>query len=88
MKFFNNEMLRFDIISTNVVARPIDIPFSALVVVARVGQQPNNNTKIGFSFINPLVNVFQLLIVSSFQKLAFVGDESIYSLADGLSNSP
>ena len=83
MKFFNNEITKLDIIKTKVVAKPIDMPLMALVVVASVGQHPNNRTSIGFSLISPLVKVFQLLIVSSFHELVFVSCEAVYSLLNG-----
>ena len=40
MKFLTKEMKMFERTSTKVVARPIDMPLMALVVVAKVGQQP------------------------------------------------
>jgi hypothetical protein len=48
--------------STNVVARPIDIPLSAEEVVPKVGHMPRRRTKVGFSFIKPFKNTFQLFM--------------------------
>jgi hypothetical protein len=49
------EITILDRMSTNIVASPILIPFTAEVVVARVGHIPSRRTKVGFSFIRPLV---------------------------------
>ena len=77
MKFFNNEMLMFDSTNTNVVANPMDSPLMALVVVAKVGQQPSKSTRIGFSLMNPLVKLFQFAMIKillyCFQKLQLRG---------------
>jgi hypothetical protein len=48
-------MTTFDPIRTNVVAIPIPIPFNAEVEVARVGQVPSTNTRMGFSLKKPFV---------------------------------
>ena len=45
-------------IKTNIVQSPIAIPLDADVVVASVGHIPNNNAKVGFSFIIPLSIIF------------------------------
>ena len=73
MKFLSNEMNTLESIRTKVVAKPIDIPLMALVVVARVGQHPKRRTRVGFSFKSPLVKVFKLLFIfsSSFNWLFF-----------------
>jgi hypothetical protein len=39
--------------STAIVARPIDIPFMAEVVVASVGHIPSIKTSVGFSLTIP-----------------------------------
>ena len=57
MKPFKSEMKMLDSTSTKVVAKPIDMPLMALVVVAKVGQQPNSSTRMGFSLMRPLVKV-------------------------------
>ena len=66
MKPFSSEITKFDMMRTKVVAKPIDMPLMALVVVAKVGQQPNSNTKMGFSLMRPLVKVFRLLLIVRF----------------------
>ena len=66
MKFLSKEITKFDMMRTKVVAKPIDMPLMALVVVAKVGQQPNSSTKIGFSLMRPLVKVFKLLLIVHF----------------------
>ena len=48
--------------STNVVAKPMDKPFTADVVVARVGHMPRSRTNVGFSFNSPLSNIFRFFI--------------------------
>lgn len=48
---------------TAIVASPIDRPLMALVVVANVGHIPRKSTKVGFSLISPLRNIFKLLIL-------------------------
>ena len=45
--------------STNVVARPIDIPLMALDVVASVGHIPKRSTKVGFSVIMPFLMILR-----------------------------
>ena len=62
VRFFINEMTRFEQISTNIVASPIDNPFMALVVVASVGHMPSMSTKVGFSFTMPLIIIFRCFI--------------------------
>ena len=49
----SNEMITFDKLNTNSVANPIPNPLIADVVTPKVGHIPSNNTKTGFSFINP-----------------------------------
>ena len=43
--------------STAIVARPIDNPLRALVVVASVGHMPRRSTNVGFSLTIPLFNI-------------------------------
>jgi hypothetical protein len=50
--------------STNVVAKPIDIPLIAEVVVASVGHIPNTKAKVGFSLNMPFSNVFDELFIA------------------------
>ena len=61
---FMQEITVFVHKSTNMVANPIDKPFRALVVVAKVGHIPNNNTNVGFSLISPFSIILYLLISS------------------------
>jgi hypothetical protein len=49
------EMTIFERMRTNIVASPMLIPFTAEVVVAKVGHIPRRSTKVGFSLIRPLV---------------------------------
>ena len=60
----------FDSTSTKVVAKPIDMPLMALVVVAKVGQQPNSSTRMGFSLTRPLVKVFTTKQTSYYNVLS------------------
>ena len=67
INFFTAEITMLEQINTNMVASPILKPLIAEEVVPNVGHIPNNNTKVGFSFTNPLIKTFRLLIaVSSF----------------------
>jgi hypothetical protein len=61
--FFSSDITKFEPTNTKVVAKPIPIPFTASVVTANVGHIPNNDTRLGFSLIKPLVNSYQLLCV-------------------------
>ena len=54
-----SEMTTLEQISTNIVARPIDIPLMALVVVASVGHIPSISTKVGFSLVMPFLIIFR-----------------------------
>src|SRR5574344_1425382 len=49
------EMTIFAIISTKAVAKPIQRPFVAEVVVANVGHIPKTSTQVGFSLIKPFL---------------------------------
>ena len=54
----------FEHMSTNRVARPIDIPVIADEVVPNVGHMPNMSTKVGFFFTIPsniILNAFMAL---------------------------
>ena len=53
IRIIRSEMTMFDIISTNVVAKPMLIPLMADVVVAKVGHMPSISTHVGFSLIRP-----------------------------------
>ena len=57
--FLIHEMTKFVQMSTAMVAKPIDKPFMALVVVAKVGHIPRRRTKVGFSLINPFLMIFE-----------------------------
>ena len=59
-----NDITILEHINTNIVARPIPIPFSAEVVVPNVGHIPNKRTKVGFSLVIPLSIIFNLFIFS------------------------
>ena len=80
MNPFSREMKMFDNTSTKVVANPIDMPLMALVVVANVGQQPNNNTKMGFSLMSPLVKVCILLLIALSSFHSYVHEISLVGL--------
>ena len=56
MTFLSSDITAFEHTSTNVVARPIPMPFSASTVTASVGHIPSSVTSTGFSFIMPFVN--------------------------------
>ena len=67
------EMTTFDRTRTNRVARPMERPLMAEVVVASVGHMPSSRTKVGLFLTRPSVMSFQFLaIVMSFQFLAIV----------------
>ena len=57
-----HEMTMLEQMSTNMVAKPMERPLMADVVVASVGHMPSSNTKIGFSLTSPLVRIFMLFI--------------------------
>jgi hypothetical protein len=57
-----HEITKLVQMSTAIVARPIDIPLIADVVVASVGHIPRRSTKVGFSLMIPFTNTFKLLI--------------------------
>ena len=63
MRFLRSEITTFEQTSTKSVAKPMDIPLTALVVVASVGHIPRTNAKVGFSLRIPLVNVFIALLI-------------------------
>jgi hypothetical protein len=58
VRLFIKDTTILEHISTNIVARPIDMPLRAEVVVPNVGHIPRRRTNTGFSFIIPFVNVF------------------------------
>jgi hypothetical protein len=58
-RFLMSEMIRLEKISTAIVARPIDIPLSAELVVPNVGHIPSRRTKVGFSLIIPFQSTFK-----------------------------
>ena len=60
--FLMQEITKLVQISTAIVAKPMDKPLMALVVVANVGHIPSNNTKVGFSLMSPFIKIFILLI--------------------------
>ena len=51
----SKEMTMLDIVRTNAVARPMHMPLTAEVVVARVGHMPKTRTQVGFSFMRPFI---------------------------------
>ena len=59
------DIARFEHISTNIVARPIDMPLTADVVVANVGHMPRSNTNVGFSLTIPFINILKQFIYRS-----------------------
>ena len=63
VRFFISDIMILENINTAIVAKPIIIPFIALVVVASVGHMPSIRTKTGFSFITPFNMIPILLIV-------------------------
>ena len=52
---FRQEITKLVQMSTAIVARPIDIPFMAEVVVASVGHIPSIKTNVGFSLTIPFL---------------------------------
>ena len=52
---FRQEITKLVQMSTAIVARPIDIPFMAEVVVAKVGHIPSIKTNVGFSLTIPFL---------------------------------
>jgi hypothetical protein len=50
---FRQEITKLVQMRTAIVARPIDIPFMAEVVVASVGHIPSIKTNVGFSLTIP-----------------------------------
>ncbi len=54
--FFSRDITALEQISTKVVARPMPMPFEAIVVTASVGHIPSRVTSVGFSFMRPLVS--------------------------------
>ena len=49
--FFIKDITMFEHIKTNIVAKPMESPFIADVVVANVGHIPNRRTNVGFGII-------------------------------------
>ena len=54
--FLNAETKIFEHNRTNVVARPIPIPFSMVVVTPNTGHRPSTSRNGGISAHSPLVN--------------------------------
>jgi hypothetical protein len=52
---FRHEITKLVQTSTDIVAKPIDIPFLAEVVVASVGHIPSIKTNVGFSLTMPFL---------------------------------
>jgi hypothetical protein len=52
---FKHEITKLVQMSTAIVARPIDMPFRAEVVVANVGHIPSMRTNVGFSLTMPFL---------------------------------
>ena len=63
IRFLSKEITTLEQKSTNVVANPIDMPFSAEEVVPNVGHIPNSNTNVGFSLMMPFINTLKLFII-------------------------
>ena len=63
IRFLSMEITTLEQNSTNVVANPIDMPFSAEDVVPNVGHMPSNNTNVGFSLMIPFINTLKLFII-------------------------
>lgn len=61
---FIHEITKLVQINTAIVAKPIERPLMALVVVAKVGHMPRSKTKVGFSLMSPLIKIFILLILA------------------------
>lgn len=59
VRFLMRDITRFEQMSTNIVASPIDRPLIAEVVVASVGHIPKRRTNVGFSFTTPLSNILK-----------------------------
>jgi hypothetical protein len=57
--FLMSEIIKFEKMSTAIVANPIDMPLSAELVVPRVGHIPKRRTKVGFSLIIPFQSTFK-----------------------------
>ena len=63
VRFFISDITMLEQMSTNIVARPIDKPLMADVVVASVGHMPRRSTNVGFSFTMPLVSILMYCII-------------------------
>ncbi len=57
------ETITFDPVRTKMTARPIQKPFSAAVVMARVGHRPSTSRNVGFSRTNPLLRALPKLFM-------------------------
>ena len=57
VRLLMHEITKLVQMSTAIVARPIDNPLRALVVVASVGHMPRRSTNVGFSLTIPLFNI-------------------------------
>jgi hypothetical protein len=60
--FLIQEITKLVQINTAIVAKPIEKPLMALVVVANVGHIPRVRTNVGFSLIMPFKRTLILLI--------------------------
>ena len=59
IKSFNRDIAILDKISTNMVHKPIPMPFIAEVVVPNVGHIPINMQKVGFSLMIPFFTILK-----------------------------
>ena len=58
VRLFKHEITTLVQMSTTIVARPIDRPFMAEVVVASVGHMPSIRTNVGLSLTMPFLMIF------------------------------
>jgi hypothetical protein len=65
---FKHDITKLVQMSTAIVAKPIDIPFMAEVVVANVGHIPSIRTNVGFSLTMPFLMIcIAFIILFTFQ---------------------
>jgi hypothetical protein len=57
-RFLIREIIKLEKMSTAIVAKPMDIPLRAELVVPNVGHMPKRRTKVGFSLIIPFQSTF------------------------------
>jgi hypothetical protein len=62
IRFLIRDIIKLENMSTAIVARPIDIPFMAELVVPNVGHIPKRRTNVGFSLIIPFQSTFNWFI--------------------------